>query len=81
MLMSVVGLYPRIIVSNSHGNTSKYVDTVTIFQKKKLNQKVNDPKMTFDPTSVEVTCHMCDSTQGSVTLFFQKTKQNKTKKP
>ena len=22
----------------------------------KLNQKVNDPKMTFDPTSVEVTC-------------------------
>ena len=40
--------------TNSHGNTSKYVDTVTIFQK--LNQKVNDPKMTFDPTSVEVTC-------------------------
>ena len=32
--------------------TSKYVDTVTIFQKK-INQKVNDP-MTFDPTSVEV---------------------------
>ena len=22
----------------------------------KLNQKVNDPKMTFDPTAVEVTC-------------------------
>ena len=22
----------------------------------KLNQKVNDPKMTFDPTSIEVTC-------------------------
>ena len=22
----------------------------------KLNQKVNDPKMTFDPSSVEVTC-------------------------
>ena len=42
--MSHVQLYPRIIVSNSHGNTSKYVDTVTIFQK--LNQKVNDPKMT-----------------------------------
>ena len=43
---------------NSHGNTSKYLNTVTIFQKKKkkkLNQKVNDPKMTFDPTSVEVT--------------------------
>ena len=25
MLMSHVRLYPRIIVSNSHGNTSKYV--------------------------------------------------------
>ena len=45
MLMSHVQLFPRIIVSNSHGNTSKYVDTVTIFQK--LNQKVNDPKMTL----------------------------------
>ena len=52
--MSQVQLYPRIIVSNSHSNTSEYVDTVTIFQK--LNQKVSDPKMTFDPTSVEVTC-------------------------
>ena len=41
-------------MSNSRGNTSKYVDTVTIFQK--LNEKVNDPKMIFDPTSVEVTC-------------------------
>ena len=30
------------------------MDTVTIFQKR--NQKVNDPKMTFDPTLVEVTC-------------------------
>ena len=41
-------------MSNSHGNASKYVDTVTIFQK--LNQKVNDPKIPFDPTSVKVTC-------------------------
>ena len=31
--MSHVQLYPKIIVSNSHGNTSKYVDTATIFQK------------------------------------------------
>ena len=53
MLMSHVRLYPRIIVSNSHGNTSKYVDTVTTFQK--LNKKVNDLKMTFDLTTVEVT--------------------------
>ena len=41
-----------IIVSNSDGNTSKYVDTVTIFSKN-LKQKVNDPKMTFDPISVQ----------------------------
>ena len=54
VLMSHVQLYLRIIVSNSHGNTSKYVDTMTIFFK--LNQNVNDPKMTFDLTSVEVTC-------------------------
>ena len=58
--MSHVRLYPRIIVSNSHGNALKYVDTMTIFQK--LYQKVSDPKMTFDPTSVEVTCV---TTQGS----------------
>ena len=52
MLTSHVGLYPRISVSNAHGNTLKYVDTVTIFEK--LHQKVNDPKMTSDLTSVEV---------------------------
>ena len=39
-------------MSNSHGNSSKYVDTVTIFQK--LNEQVSGPKMTFDPTSVKV---------------------------
>ena len=31
-----------------------YVDTLTIYQK--LKWKVSDPKMTFDPTSVEFTC-------------------------
>ena len=99
-----VWLYPRIIVSKSPENTSKYVDTVTFFAKKtwtkghwplddlwphicwgnmcdstqgslcpspmkihqsmwiqwtfllKLEPKVIDPYMTFDPTSVEVTC-------------------------
>ena len=33
-----VTLYPRIIVTKSHENTSKYVDTVTLFSKK-LNQR------------------------------------------
>ena len=55
LLRSYVWLYSRIIVSKSHENTSKYVDTVTFFWKK-LELKVIDPKMTFDPTSVEVTC-------------------------
>ena len=35
-------------MSKSHENTSKCVDTVT-FVWKKLEQKVIDPKMTFDP--------------------------------
>ena len=34
---------------------SKYVDTVT-FKKKKLESKVINPWMTFDPKFVEVTC-------------------------
>ena len=33
-----VWLYPRIIVSKSHENTSKYVDTVTLFQNKTWNK-------------------------------------------
>ena len=41
-------LYPRIIMSKSHENTSKCVDTVT-FLWKKLEPKGIDPKMTFDP--------------------------------
>ena len=32
LLRSHVQLYPRITTSKSHGNTSTYVDTVTIFQ-------------------------------------------------
>ena len=36
-------------------NTSKYVDTLILFSKK-LEPKVIDPYMTFDPMSVEVTC-------------------------
>ena len=33
MLMSHVRLYPRIIVSNSHGNTSEYVAIVIDIEK------------------------------------------------
>ena len=54
LLRSHVWLYPRIIVSKSHENTSKYVDTVNLFAKTWI--KVIDPYMTFDPTYVEVTC-------------------------
>ena len=53
--MSYVRFNPRIIISSSHGNTSKYVDTVTLKKKSKNNHEVIHPKMTFDPTSVEVT--------------------------
>ena len=47
MLMSHVRLNPMIIVPNSHIDTSKYVETVTISQKP--NQHGNDPNVTFDP--------------------------------
>ena len=40
-LRSYVWLYPRIIGSKSHENTSKYVETVTFLQK--LEAKVIDP--------------------------------------
>ena len=66
LLRSHVWLNPSIIVSKSHANTSKYVDTVIIKKKKKKKKKrktltkrsmtPNDPYTTFDPTSVEVTC-------------------------
>ena len=42
LLRSHVWLYPKIIVSKSHENTLKYVDTVTFFAKK-LEPKVIDP--------------------------------------
>ena len=72
MLIFDVGLYPRISMSNSHGKTSKYMDAVTMFQK--LTQKVNEPKMTFDPTSVEVS--LCDSIQG---IILSKSHENMSK--
>ena len=54
LLRSHVWLYPRIIVTKSHENTSKYVDTVTLFSK--TWTKGHWPLDDFDPTSVEVTC-------------------------
>ena len=62
LLMSHVWLYPRIIVSNSHKNTSKHVDTVTLFSKT-LTRGQWTPDI-FWPQF----CwgHMCDPTQGSL---------------
>ena len=60
LLRSYVWLYPRIIVSKSHENTSKYVDTVTFFAKtwSKGHWPLGDlwPHICWG--------HMCDSTQG-----------------
>ena len=62
LLRSYVWLYPRIIVSKSHENTSKYVDTVTLFAKTwtKGHWPLDDlwPHICWG--------HMCDSTQGSL---------------
>ena len=64
LLRSHVWLYPRFIMSKSHVNTSKYVDTVTLFSKN-LNQR----SLTLDDLWPHICwCHMCDSTQGSLCL-------------
>ena len=59
LLRSHVWLYPRIIVSKSHENTSKYVDTVTLFAKTwtKGHWPLDDlwPHICWG--------HMCDSTK------------------
>ena len=63
---SHVWLYPRIIVSKSHGNTSMYVDTVmnTVDLFAKTWTKGHWPLDDLWPHI----CwgHMCDSTQGSL---------------
>ena len=62
LLRSHVWLYPRIIVSKSHENTLKYVDTVTLFAKTwtKGQWPLDDlwPRICWGL--------MCDSTQGSL---------------
>ena len=64
LLRSYVWLYPRIIVSKSHENTSKYVDTFFAKKKKKTWTKGHWPLDDLWPHI----CwgHMCDSTQGSL---------------
>ena len=63
LLRSHVWLYPRIIVPKSHENTSKYVDTVTLFAK--TWTKGHWPlDVLCDPTSVEVTCVTLTWTKG-----------------
>ena len=62
LLRSHVRIYPRIIVSKSHENTSKYVDTVTLFGK--TWTKGHWP---LDDLWTHICWgHMCDSTQGSL---------------
>ena len=62
LLRSHVWVYPRIIVSKSYENTSKYVDTVNLFAKTwtKSHWPLDDlwPHICWG--------HMCDSTQGSL---------------
>ena len=48
LLRSHVWLYPRIIVSKSHENISKYVDTVTFFAKN-LKQRSLTPRWPLTP--------------------------------
>ena len=43
-------LYPRIIVTKSQENTSKYVDTVTPFFFKNLNQRSLTPRSPLTPS-------------------------------
>ena len=69
---SHVWLYPRIIVSKSHENTSKYVDTVALFAKTwtKGHWPLDDlwPHICWGL--------MCDSTQGSLCLSPMKIRQS-----
>ena len=63
LLRSQVWLYPRIIVTKSHENTSKYVDTETLFFSKK---KMKGHWPLDDLWSQVCWDHICDSTQGSL---------------
>ena len=73
LLRSHVWYYPMVIVSKSHENTSKYVDTVIFFLSKpwtKGHWPLDDlwPQLSWGL--------MCDSTQGSFCLSLMKIHQN-----
>ena len=61
LLRSHVWLYPRIIVSKSHENTLKYVDTVTLFAK-----TWTKGQWPLDDLWAHILSFMRDSTQGSL---------------
>ena len=62
LLRSHVWLYPRIIVSKSHENTSKDVDTVNLFA-----ETWTKGHWPLDDLWTHICWgHMCDSTQGSL---------------
>ena len=62
LLRFYVWLYPRIIVSKSHENTSKYVDRVTFFAK-----TWSEGHWPLDDLWPHICWgHMCDSSQGSL---------------
>ena len=58
LLRSYVWLYPRIIVFKSHENMSQYVDTVTLFKKKKNNLKQRSLTPRWPLTESLVTSHV-----------------------
>ena len=77
-------LYPRIIVSKFHENTSTYVDTVTLSSFKNLNQRSLTPRWPLTPSLLSShvwlypriivsKCHENTSKYvDTVTLFFFK---------
>ena len=67
LLRSHVSLYPRIIVSKSHGNTSKYVDTVINFAKNTTYCRLHTTKNISPSPTLQFGGVFCiDVDQGSL---------------
>ena len=75
LLRSHVWLYPRIIVSKSHGNTSMYVDTVINF----ANYHIHTHNYVLH-TSLRITYRMSDHIISFGTTF-RRDKKNSTRVP